>query len=163
MGQKKPNAFGLHDMHGNAMEWVVDGYTEGGYAGLKDAGAKTVVDAIQWPESYDNRVVRGGSFQGDPEQLRSAARLGSEDEDWKVQDPNIPLSPWWYTDDPARGVGFRLFRSYKPLDNELIVKFWELVNEDNEFDVQMRLDEGRGVLAPVDPKLADEVLERAKN
>ncbi len=54
----------------------------------------------------------------DAEQLRSAARLGTEDEEWKEEDPNFPKSPWWFTSDPSRGVGFRLFRSYKPLDQE---------------------------------------------
>lgn len=157
VGTKKPNAFGLYDMHGNVMEWVVDGYTEEGYAAIAERNPKSFLDAIQWPEAFDNRVVRGGSFQDDAEQLRSAARLGSEDEDWKLEDPNIPLSPWWYTDDPSRGIGFRLFRSYQPLDQERIIKFWDIDNEDIQLDVEMRLNEGRGVLAPVDPSLAESI------
>lgn len=157
VGQKKPNAFGLYDMHGNVMEWVIDGYTEEGYAALAEKAPLNVVDAIQWPVSFDQRVVRGGSFQDDPEQLRSAARLSSQDEDWKAEDPNIPLSPWWYTDDPTRGIGFRIFRSYQPIDADLVQKFWDIDNEDIELDVQMRIDEGRGVLTPVDPELAEAI------
>ena len=157
VGLKKPNAFGLYDMHGNVMEWVIDGYTEEGYSQLAEKKPGKFVDAIQWPVSFDHRVLRGGSFQDEAEQLRSTARLASADEDWKAEDPNIPLSPWWYTDDPARGVGFRIVRSYQPLDEELIEKFWEIDNEDIRLDVEMRLDEGRGVLTPVDPGLADAI------
>ncbi len=158
VGQKKPNAFGLHDMHGNVMEWCINGFTEDGYTSLASKPQPlSVIDSITWSASFDQRVVRGGSWQDDAEQLRCAARLASEDEDWKSQDPNFPLSPWWYTDDPARGVGFRVFRSYQPLPNELITKFWEIDHEDIQIDVDMRLSEGRGVLSPIDPSLADDI------
>lgn len=158
VGKKKPNAFGLHDMHGNVMEWVIDGYTEDGYESLAGKPAPlAAMDAVLWPESFDNRTVRGGSFQDDAEQLRSAARMASADEDWKAEDPNFPLSPWWYTDDPTRGIGFRIVRAYEPLSPELIAKFWEIDNEDIQMDVDSRLTDGRGVLSPVDPSLADEI------
>jgi formylglycine-generating enzyme required for sulfatase activity len=158
VGTKKPNAFGLFDMHGNVMEWVIDGYTEDGYAAIADKPQPLAfLESVTWPDSFDNRVVRGGSWQDDAEQLRSAARLASEDEDWKAEDPNFPLSPWWYTDDPARGVGFRIFRSYEPIDAETIKKFWDIDNEDIQMDVEMRLTEGRGVLSPIDPSLGEQI------
>ncbi|GAB5403738.1 MAG: formylglycine-generating enzyme family protein [Aureliella sp.] len=158
VGEKKPNPFGLYDMHGNVMEWVIDGYTEDGYESLteKDAPLK-VADTLRWTESYDNRVVRGGSFEDYPEDLRSAAKITSEDDDWREDDPNIPLSPWWYTSDPTRGIGFRIFRSYKPVGEDLITKFWDIDNEDIEFDVDIRLSGGRGAKAIVDPELAKEI------
>lgn len=158
VGLKKPNQFGLYDMHGNVMEWAIDNYTDEGYAAIADEPQPlSVKAAIQWPDSFDGRVVRGGSFQDDPERVRSAARIGSEDEDWKGEDPNFPLSPWWYTDDPSRGVGFRLFRSYQPMDPESMTKFWDIDNEDIQYDVDARLEEGRGVLTPVDPSLAKDI------
>lgn len=158
VGLKQPNAFGLHDMHGNVMEWTINGYTEEGYAALAGKPQPlSNLDTITWSESFDNRVVRGGSWQDEAEQVRSASRLASADEDWKGEDPNFPLSPWWYTDDPARGIGFRIFRSYEPLKGDLITKFWNIDNEDIQMDVDMRLSEGRGVLSPVDPALAEDI------
>jgi formylglycine-generating enzyme len=162
VGGKKANAFGLHDMHGNVMEWTVNGYTGEGYQFAKDKPQPlSVLDSVTWPDSPENRVARGGSFQDEAPLLRSAARLASQDEDWKSEDPNVPLSPWWYTNDPARGVGLRVFRSYKPIDDKNISKFWEPDHEYIEQDVQARLDEGRGVLSVVGPGLAKEI-EKSK-
>jgi len=82
--------------------------------------------------------------------------MGSIDEDWKVDDPNIPLSPWWYTADPARMVGMRLVRSAKPLPNELMKKFWEIDAPSIQEDVDARLNEGRGVTGIPVPELIQE-------
>ncbi len=162
VGEKKPNAFGLYDMHGNVMEWTVNGYSAEGYQSLKDkAQPVAFIDSVLWPDSPENRVARGGSFQDEPASLRCAARVASQDEEWKSEDPNIPLSPWWYTNDPARGVGMRIVRSYQPLPATDIAKFWEPDHEYIEQDIQARLDEGRGVLSVVGPGLAKEI-ERFK-
>ncbi len=151
-----PNAFGLFDMHGNAWEWVIDGYDPSGYPS-SDADTLGTVEAISWAKEASSRTVRGGGFQDTADRLRSAARMGSEDEEWKDSDPNIPKSPWWFTDDPARSVGMRLTRSYTPLDKELLTKFWEIDNEDIEIDVDVRLEEGRGVLGIPVPELAEDI------
>ncbi len=158
VGTKLPNKFGLHDMHGNVMEWTVDGYSEEGYKHAADKKQPmSFLETVFWPDSPENRVVRGGSFQDEALLLRSAARVASQDEEWKSEDPNVPLSPWWYTNDPARGIGFRIFRSYEPLKPEQIVKFWEYDHEYIELDVQARLDEGRGISTVVDPELAKDI------
>jgi len=104
VGQKKPNAWGLHDMHGNVAEWVLDGHDPEGYSG-RDAGV--AVNPLAPPKTLYSRVVRGGSWFDDPDRLRSAARLASE-EDWKMQDPQLPQSIWYHTD--ADFVGFRVVR-----------------------------------------------------
>jgi formylglycine-generating enzyme required for sulfatase activity len=52
VGQKKPNEFGLYDMHGNVSEWCRDGWQQ------KRPGGP---DPFVAPKD-DNRVVRGGCF-----------------------------------------------------------------------------------------------------
>jgi formylglycine-generating enzyme required for sulfatase activity len=159
VGLKKPNAFGLHDMHGNVMEWVVDEYTEDGFAALADKTQPlSLPDTIQWPTSVDRRGLRGGSWQDFAEDCRCSKRMGSGDEEeWKELDPNLPLSPWWFTNDPTRGIGFRIFRSYQPLEDQLISKFWEVDHQYLEEDVASRLNEGRGIRCVVDPELAEQI------
>jgi formylglycine-generating enzyme len=159
VGTKAPNAFGLHDMHGNVAEWTVNQYTEDGYVWLAklaaEKGMVKAIEAVVWPTESSPCVVRGGSWEMEPEELRSSARLGSDDEAWKDSDPNFPRSPWWFTDDPARGVGFRLFRSYERLDKDTISKFWEASAPNTIEEVETRVLTGRGGYGLVDPQLPE--------
>ena len=69
VGSFAPNAFGLHDVHGNAWEWVEDCYNESYWGAPSDGSA--------WEDgACDYRVLRGGSWHFKPWQLRSAARYG---------------------------------------------------------------------------------------
>ena len=85
VGQKKPNAWGLYDIHGNVKEWCQDWY--GGYPSSQ-------VSDPTGPKAGTQRVSRGGSFSGDAKRLRSANR-GKE-------------SP----DHPGVTVGFRVARDF---------------------------------------------------
>ncbi|WP_129716562.1 SUMF1/EgtB/PvdO family nonheme iron enzyme [Pedobacter sp. SYP-B3415] len=106
VGEKKPNAWGLYDMHGNVAEWTFDQYEEDFYKQPRAAGANPV--AV--PEKLYPNVVRGGSYDEAAENLRSAARLAS-DPAWKQLDPQIPKSNWWFPEAPF--VGIRLVRPAK--------------------------------------------------
>ncbi len=156
--QKKPNSFGLYDMHGNVAEWVIDGYKN------YEVPERPISASADWirTDKPDPRVVRGGSWAFPAEECRSSSRLGSDDEAWKEYDPNLPLSPWWYTTDPARGVGFRLLRALKPLPREEIEQFWKIDSEDIEYDVQDRLSEGRGVQGLADKDLPQAIMNLKK-
>jgi formylglycine-generating enzyme required for sulfatase activity len=155
VGSKKPNAFGLHDLHGSVWEWTIDQYSADGYGDR--AGKKlTVFEAITVPDNKELRCVRGGGWQDPAERLRSASRMGSADEEWKDSDPNVPLSPWWYTTDPARMVGMRLVRSSASLTQEQRHLFWDVDNPDIQADVDFRLKEGRGAIGKSVPELSEE-------
>jgi formylglycine-generating enzyme required for sulfatase activity len=153
VGQKKANPWGLHDMHGNVSEWVLDKYSDEGFARLQGKGQLTALDTVLWPDELYPRMVKGGSWENDAAGCRSASKMGSDDRKWKDNDPNLPKSPWWFTDDPARGVGFRLIRPLAEVPAEEMVKFWKIDSEDMAIDVQYRLDEGRGVIGIVDKDL----------
>lgn len=103
VGTKKPNPWGLHDMHGNVGEHVLDQYLPDAYSKLKDGETGTFVPA---PNRYPTSV-RGGTWESDPALLRSAARLGSAPA-WKVIDPQVPKSIWYFTNAPF--LGFRIVR-----------------------------------------------------
>lgn len=103
VGKKKPNAWGLYDMHGNVREWVIDLYDAKTYSNWSKAKQLGPV-VIPGTEVYGH-VARGGSWADEPGGLRSAARYVS-DEGWSRQDPQNPKSFWWHTE--ATWVGIRV-------------------------------------------------------
>ena len=110
-GKKRPNAWGLYDMHGNVGEWCLDEYGKDFYSTFKSA----VVAPVLLPtENRYPRVVRGGSWDDEAGQLRSAGRRASRKE-WSKRDPQRPQSIWWHTE--AITVGFRVVRPLEEQDN----------------------------------------------
>jgi formylglycine-generating enzyme required for sulfatase activity len=152
VGGKQPNPWGLYDMHGNVAEWTLDEYEPKVYARLAP-GPVDAKQAVQWPTKTFPRVLRGGSWFLPAEAARSAARQKSEEKEWKLSDPNIPLSPWWYTEEAATAVGMRIIRPLKPLSADEKKRVWEADVEDIRQDVNDRLREGRGALGVVDEEL----------
>ncbi len=86
VGEKLPNAFGLHDMHGNVWEWTEDCWNENYNGAPSDGSVWSAGDCSR-------RVLRGGSWNFDPQVLRSAIRSGG------------PAS------DRGDGIGFRVSRT----------------------------------------------------
>jgi formylglycine-generating enzyme required for sulfatase activity len=137
VGKKKPNAWGLYDMYGNVAEWCLDQYQEDYYKQFKDvvsnpfnkgtptplADVAADVPAVSWNKAgkpYPH-ILRGGGFSSEPVECRSSSRRGSE-KNWKMQDPQLPKSVWYFTD--AQFVGFRIIRPLKVPTAEEMFLYW---------------------------------------
>ncbi len=68
VGTKKPNAWGLYDMHGNVWEWCSDRYAENYVGASSDGSAHRV-------RSEKGMVLRGGAWSGIAPKLRSSIRI----------------------------------------------------------------------------------------
>jgi formylglycine-generating enzyme required for sulfatase activity len=89
VGSFAPNAFGLYDMAGNVWEYVQDCYHRDYDGAPTDGSAWTIGDCSR-------HVIRGGSWNADPRQLRSANRS------------------LYSTEYRGHGFGFRLGRALTP-------------------------------------------------
>ncbi len=135
VGRKKPNPWGLYDMHGNVAEWTADGYDPKAY---ETAGSGTADSPFSRGTQVYPHVVRGGAWDLIPQpggkgmtsvsQLRSGARIFSH-KSWKQQDPQLPKSIWYLTD--AQFLGLRIVRPLKMATPEEMHKAWndDLIKE----------------------------------
>lgn len=107
VGSFPPNPFGLHDMHGNVLQWVQDCFANSYSALPTDGSAYEVavqLKAAPFPEmigtnSCSYRMVRGGDWGDPPSMIRSAFRNFGPGPGATLQDYR------------SGGVGFRVART----------------------------------------------------
>ena len=104
-GLKKPNPWGIYDIIGNVAEYTLDQYDPERY---KKAGSDK--HSFNKTTQLYPHVFRGGSWNDDPDRLRSASRRATNPK-FKQRDPQIPRSAWWFTD--ASFLGLRVVRPLK--------------------------------------------------
>jgi formylglycine-generating enzyme required for sulfatase activity len=74
VGKKKPNEFGLYDMHGNVMEWVLDyGYSTSGnpYSSYDINPMGPISNA------NGNKERRGGGYAQSADECNSTSRINA--------------------------------------------------------------------------------------
>jgi len=121
VGTKPPNPWGLFDMQGNVAEWCLDQYSADWY---KQFAGKTVDahEAIHWPLHRYPTVIRGGGYDSEASDCRSAARQYA-DKDFNKRDPSVPRSPYWETE--GFWVGFRIVSPMKPPSETEEHEYWD--------------------------------------
>ena len=104
VARKKPNPWGLYDMHGNVREWVLDFYSPRTYAENARNGPAV---SPEGPARGKVHVARGGAYDSLPEELRCADRAFKESW-WDSGFPQEPKSKWWLP--KMTFIGFRVVR-----------------------------------------------------
>ena len=128
VGARKPNPFGIHDMHGNLWEWVID-----------DRKKKA---------HYQSHLMCGGSWMDDPAKCRSDSIQHCDEAFWE-EDPNIPLSPWWLASSDAQTVGFRIICPLVKDPEPARQLNWNTDSDQLRDDVKSRVEEARGAVGVV--------------
>jgi formylglycine-generating enzyme required for sulfatase activity len=146
VGQKKANPWGLYDIYGNVAEWCGDQYLADAY---KPFEGKKVNwhDTIQWPSKQHPRSIRGGGYESEAEDCRSAARLGS-DKKMNIKDPQLPQSPHWLTQ--GFWIGFRVVSPVKEPPEEEKLKYWN-ADDPTTKDILQREREVREIVEAPKP------------
>lgn len=153
VAKKKPNEWGLHDMHGNAAEWVLDA-AEPPANDLADGSTVTAEETIVWPTKLFPRIAKGGAWDSTADKCTVTGRIESHYYDWNAMEPSPPYSPWWFASDEGQLVGFRIIRPLVNPDREEREKFWKanVAKTDEVSDYRIDKD-GRGERGIVGPEL----------
>lgn len=119
IGKKETNAWGLHDMLGNVMEWTLDGYVENRRSALGGNDEETN-PWVRASGPYPH-VCKGGHWNSDISELTFSGRTPSSPQ-WKISDPQTPKSIWYHTS--IMWIGFRPVRPVEVPSAEEMYRYW---------------------------------------
>ena len=128
VGRKKPNDWGLFDVHGNLSEFVIE-------------------DSASTGLEYGH-VACGGNFESDAANCKATSVIRTTI-DWWDQDPDFPQSSWWMTSESARATGFRILSPLEPMTAKQRKTYWDADSEELTENVASRLKWGRGSVGTV--------------
>jgi len=77
--QKKPNAWGLYDMHGNVAEWCNDVYAADAYRNHASSNPRGPAPLAVDPELKEKRVMRGGAWNSSDDGCVTTRRFGESE------------------------------------------------------------------------------------
>ncbi|MFC4994178.1 formylglycine-generating enzyme family protein [Rubritalea tangerina] len=115
---KKPNAFGLYDMHGNVLELTLDGFVQDRRKYFAKANVHN--PWVKATQPYPH-VTKGGTWKSPLREIKASSRIPSKAE-WKKTDPQEPKSVWAFSDAPF--LGFRVVRSTTIPTPEEMYHYW---------------------------------------
>ena len=152
VGSRKPNDWGIHDMHGNVSEWVLDE--------RKIVDHRTLDTDDFRNRDYGTEILRGGSWEQPLKDCRTnVLEIANRDELFE-QDAGFPVSTHWLCSDAMRRIGFRIVSPLNPHSRDDIERYWGPDKTTLLTDLEIRGQNGRANKGVVDKDLP-EVIQKA--
>ena len=137
-GRNRPNAWGLYDMCGNVAEYVLDADGKDLFSRLKP-GEYSIWETVGKSKERYTDLACGGNCWSQPADCTARSRIVVDIDYW-TQEANLPLSPTWLASpEKDSAIGFRIVRSFSPLDETRMQQCWNVDNEELRDAVEDRV------------------------